>query len=79
MTRPTLSGDSDLSPLQPSPEKSPVVDSPIISNLKNGDCPKKNDPLQISFAHVSDKVSLAAVEREGSKAKFEQVFSDFGS
>jgi len=46
---------------------------------KNGVRRKKNDPFQIRFAHVRDEAPIAAVEREGSKAKFEQVFSDFGS
>ena len=45
---------------------------------KNGVHRKKNDPFQIRFAHVSDEAPIAAVERGGSKAKFEQVFSGFG-
>jgi len=56
------------------------VEHPIIGDLKkNGVHRKKNDPFQIRFAHVRDEAPIAAVEREGSKAKFEQVFSDFGS
>ena len=46
---------------------------------KKGVRRKKNDPFQIRFAHVRDEAPIAAVEREGSKAKFEQVFSNFGA
>ncbi len=66
--------------MRSSPEELRSVETPIISDLKkNGVHRKKNDPFQIRFAHVRDEAPIAAVEREGSKAKFEQVFSDFGS
>ena len=66
--------------MRPSPEELRCVEPPIIGDLKkNGVRRKKNDPFQIRFAHVRDEAPIAAVEREGSKAKFEQVFSDFGA